>query len=158
MDRRHFMTTLAASSTALLPGVTLAMAGPAPRFARGRIRLRGEAARLIWKLQDTLDRQAAFVSRNCGPLVVDETLPMFFATEIENNNELLCAVTATLVYITLKHGFWPNAKIFRPQDIYSRVGASHRSGALDLITLWPFRGEKNEQHGCWTMEPTFSRA
>ena len=137
MDRRHFLAALAVSSAALLPGVSLAMPG-APHFARGRIRLRGEPVRLIWKLQDALDRQAAFVVRNYGPLALDH-LPIFIATTIDEDRRVRRAIGDTCNYITWKNGFRPIGKVRRTADIFFWDGASRRSGVLDLTTLWPFR-------------------
>ena len=137
MDRRHFLTTLAASGAALFPGASLATPGSAPHFARGRIRLRGEPALLIWKLQDTLDRQAAFVSRNCGPLGLDD-LPIFIATTIDEDRSVRRAISDTCSYVTRKNGFWAGAMLTRTADIFVWQDASLRSGALVLLTAWPF--------------------
>ncbi len=92
---------------------------------------------LILDFQTTLDRQSKFVSRNFGPLALDD-LPVYSVTSIdEDNGDVLAPVLDVLNYITNKSGFWPGAKFTRARDIFFMTDAMRTPGKLDLITLWP---------------------
>ena len=108
-------------------------------FALGSVTLNGAPSqRLIWDFQTTLDDQSEFVPRNFGPLAIDD-LPVHIATSLHDDREEFAAVLDTINYITIKSGFWREAKITRASEVFSMTGTARRStGALELITLWPF--------------------
>jgi hypothetical protein len=91
--------------------------------------------------QTTLARQSEVVSRSFGSLAVDD-LPFYIATSIEDDREVLVPVLDVLAYITCASGFWRDAEIVSSFDIFCTADAGTcRSGALDLIALWPFNSE-----------------
>lgn len=105
-------------------------------FALGSVTLNGlPSQRLIWDFQTTLDDQSEFVPRNFGPLAIDD-LPMHIATSLHDNREGFAAVLDTINYVTVKSGFWRDAKVTRASEAFSLTDSARRdSAALDLITL-----------------------
>ena len=92
---------------------------------------------LILDLQTTLDWQSEFVSQNFGRLAIND-LPVYIATSIGDDRDVLAPVLDTINYITWKSGFWPGAKITRAWDVFSMEGATRSPETIDLVTLWPF--------------------
>jgi hypothetical protein len=89
-------------------------------FALGSATLNGPGDPLIFDFQTTLDRQSDFVSHRFCPLALDD-LPIYVATALPDDREVRDAVLDVLVYITCKSGFWRDAKIFRPSEVFCMV-------------------------------------
>ncbi len=104
-------------------------------FALGSVTLNGPRD-LILDFQTTLERQSEFVSRNFGPLAIND-LPVYVATSIDGSRNVLGPVLDTLAYITCSSGFWRDAEIIDWRDVFCMTGATRRPDTIDLITLWP---------------------
>lgn len=104
-------------------------------FALGSVTLNAPPSQqLILDFQTTLDRQSEFVSRSFGPLAIDD-LPVYVATSLHEDRVVFGAVLDTLAYVTLKSGFWRDAKIIHALDAFCIADAPRKPGALDLIAL-----------------------
>lgn len=113
-------------------------------FALGSVTLNAASSeQLILGFQTTLERQSEFVSRNFGPLAVDD-LPMYTATALHDDRVVFVAVLDTLAYITCKSGFWGDAEVVCPLDVFCMADAPRQadprmSSTLELIALWPLK-------------------
>lgn len=92
----------------------------------------------ILHLQMMLDRQSAFVSGSFDPLAVDE-LPLFIATSRDDDPDLWMPATDTFCRAAWMSCYDVCPDVFETVQAPRYSGGARWPGALDLITLWPFK-------------------